>query len=898
MLMNSLVRRAAAVLALCLSCSAYASGTGTLSLTQKSLTYSGGPYVVPKPAYLATALTGTVPTCAVGSKICDVYQLTVQLPADYAVTNPGDAIAITVSWASTGANFDVFVYDQAGVRIAQSATTLDPEVIRIPALGGTHRYQVQTLPSNPQAQSIRGQIALVPGAPTATNVSLGGAALDVLVPPEAFRGYDAGEPTIGVIRSNDHALFMAGTSELRAVFNDATSPADTAWTDITDPTSRTTLTFDPFITVDPYPRADGGSLAIVAQLHETTSVISRTKDEGASWTTSVASGVVNGEDHESIFIGPYPAGLRPKTALAEHALYYCSHALVNAFCSRSDTGGVTFNPGVPIWPAQIPDYVYCSHGMVKVGADGTVYVPAAGGLLGGSAAVTLSVDAGLTWHFVPIPSGVSSGGDPSIAIARDGKTLYFAYVDWDHSRPAVLKGTLDKTDPLNPTIDWDPSGAVMLDAPVGIKNASFPTAIAGDANRAAVAFHGTTTAGFSNDAVAMANAAWYLYVATTLDGGKTWRVNNATPNDPTQRGAICQGGLTAGCGQRDDRNLLDFIHATIDSKGRILVAYADGCTDACALPGGAPNYSSMGSIARQVGGRPLYAAFDPLFAEPAVPKAPLLQGQRAVDGIALGWSKPYARGAAITGYRLYRGEIAGGESYLGQFSGNSYLDAAADPTIDHYYRVTAMNALGESVRSNEIKVGAATLDGSPCVLPGVVVAREGGNSGGVQGAGLHIEYAAIGEPYFDSGKDAVVFTLKVDTLANPPPQTRWAIMFEDDGTTAGQNHYVAMTTDGGGTQFTYGLLGPYLPGGFFAYRTLGNLDASSGYSANGEIVMVLPRAAFPGLRPGKQLTGIFARLTVETVTDPVSRPSSDADGWARADATAPYHLIGNAACKP
>jgi hypothetical protein len=83
---------------------------------------------------------------------------------------------------------------------------------------------------------------------------------------------------------------------------------------------------------------------------------------------------------------------------------------------------------------------------------------------------------------------------------------------------------------------------------------------------------------------------------------------DATPSDPVQRGSICLGGTTCG----NDRNLLDFIDATVDKQGRVLVGYADGCIGACVTRG--PNsFSAQGTIARQATGKGLFAAFDGTF---------------------------------------------------------------------------------------------------------------------------------------------------------------------------------------------------------------------------------------------------------------------------------------------
>jgi hypothetical protein len=139
-----------------------------------------------------------------------------------------------------------------------------------------------------------------------------------------------------------------------------------------------------------------------------------------------------------------------------------------------------------------------------------------------------------------------------------------------------------------------------------VQNVVFPAMVAGDDNRAAFAFLGTTTGGNDQDTANFAGV-WHLYIATTIDGGKSWKTVDATPTDPVQRGSICTGGTTCG----DDRNLLDFMDVTVDGQGRVLVGFADGCTGACAADGGAQNYDALATIARQTDGPRLYSAYDP-----------------------------------------------------------------------------------------------------------------------------------------------------------------------------------------------------------------------------------------------------------------------------------------------
>src|SRR5205823_5955389 len=81
----------------------------------------------------------------------------------------------------------------------------------------------------------------------------------------------------------------------------------------------------------------------------------------------------------------------------------------------------------------------------------------------------------------------------------------------------------------------------------GVQNAVFPAVVAGDDNRAAYGFIGTTTSGagaFADDG--SFQGVWHLYIAHTYDGGHTWILIDATPFDPVQKGQVCLKGT--GCG--------------------------------------------------------------------------------------------------------------------------------------------------------------------------------------------------------------------------------------------------------------------------------------------------------------------------------------------------------------
>src|SRR6478672_4142723 len=414
-----------------------------------------------------------------------------------------------------------------------------------------------------------------------------------------------------------------------------------------------------------------------------------TDDDGNSWTPAQLNPPDGSYDHQSIGAGPYPASLPLGNDINKgSAVYYCSQIGVDGLCSRSDTGGLSFSRSVPIF--GLTDGCGGIHGHPKVAPDGTVYVPVRG--CNGVQAVTVSEDAGTTWKVRKVQGqGFSANAapgilDPTVGIATDG-TLYFAYIggesDGGHARVAVSH---DKG------LTW--INNADIGASQGIHNAVFATAIAGDPNRAAVAFVGSTASGDhqSNDF----KGTWYVFVAHTYDGGKNWVTVNATPNNPVQR----EAGIWNQGGSSPLRNLLDFNGITMDNKGRIIYSYADGCIGDC--ESGPPNsFSAKATITHQSGGKGLFAQFDPI--EPVAPQRPCLKGRRDDMASFLRWRVPDNGGSAISSYKIYRGTSANNMVQIGQTEGGktSFSDRTADPSVATYsYKISAVNANGEGQASN------------------------------------------------------------------------------------------------------------------------------------------------------------------------------------------------------
>jgi hypothetical protein len=606
--------------------------SGTLSNQgNTSITYTGGSFLA---SYPYVQITGDDPPACAADTNCSEFGL------DVTISDFNDyVVKVQVAWANSGAttlgrtrsDFDVYIYspDNTGGLLGTSSSGENPEESTFFVATGHYTIYVvpfdvsSTVTFNATATLVR--VSPWPPQEGTTPVPAGTPRFFNYAAPAGLAD-DAGEPTLG-INWNTEKIFggipNGGTVNyfggflphmLRVIFDDTTSPATATWE--TAPlvlANAPRAAGDPILFTDPVKgRTFVSQLIGLTPLGSTTDW---TDDDGRSgFLPSEGAGLPSNVDHQTFGGGPFhqpiPTGANP---VYGHAVYYCSQSIAEAGCSLSVDGGITFLPFVPMYTSAD-----CAglHGHIKVGTDGTVYVPNKGcGPDGpgqtddplyhtnGRQAVIVSEDNGLTWSIRKVPTAdTSSERDPSVAVSRpgpDGKdTLYFAYQAKNgHQRVAVSH---DKG------LTWE--NDIDVGAQLGIQNSQFPAAVAGDPNRAAVAFFGTKTAGADYDEAAFSGV-WYLYVATTFDGGKTWVTQNVTPGDPMQRGGVCDGG---GC-----RNLLDFFDAGIDKEGRVLVGYDDGCISEGCIAGqrsyglkASNDFTARAVIARQASGKRMFSEFD------------------------------------------------------------------------------------------------------------------------------------------------------------------------------------------------------------------------------------------------------------------------------------------------
>ena len=832
---------------------------GSIAPSGPNVTWNGLPldYVNPVSASESTCQDGTT---------CDSFVLNVSgTQADWA----GKQVHVQIDWTSPTFDYALSVHKgtTSDPVTAYSDNSIDSprnyEAVDIdPSASGVGQYTVHVIYfTTSSLDTYKGTVSSTvkpAGTPTPTPPPVSTA-----TPNRYFNyaapnglGTGAGEPSIGVNPTTGKVFFESNTQTLRVSFDDSTSPARSTWEDKSAPNAVTSL--DPILFTD-----QRTGRTFTSQLAGVTSLMAFTDDDGQTWTPSQGAGIPASVDHQTVGGGPLAAPLTrdASSPLYRDAIYYCSQDVgEDASCAVSLDGGLTFGPAVRIYTAL--DCEAGLHGHIKVAADGTAYVPTKA--CGGQQAVVVSENNGITWSIRKIPGSTAGESDPSVGIGADG-TVYFAYSNGDgHARVAVSH---DKGLTWPSELDQD------LGYFQGIQNSVFPEAVSGDSDRAAVFFLGTTTPGTvgATGAAPDFTGTWYGYIATTYDGGRTWSTVNATPNDPVQRGPVCTQGTLACTGTT--RNLLDFNDLTIDGKGRVLAAYADGCISAqCVqgvdtngdgkLDGNDNDGSQLATIIRQSGGKGLFAQYDSALSS-TLPATPDLTAQQDGKTAYLSWSTPDNGGSAITGYKVYRGTTAG-ESLIATVAGdvNSFNDTSFNNGA-YYYRVRASNANGDGPLSAKVTPTAIVVKPaqSPCKLPGVTVVTDPTGDSIDTLASHDVQSVSVAEPFQSDGSQKLFFTLKVGSLSPvATPNTSWKVLFKaPDGVT----HFVEMNTfTPGSINYRYGHISVDPTTGVNNNVNDGTADPASTFAADGTITLVIGNNKVGNPTAGQSLLAVKGEVRV------------------------------------
>lgn len=683
---------------------------GTLNSTGPNVNWSG--------TQTGPAAPNGEADCGVIAGACDEFILTLGgTVGDW--TNK--RARVQINWLAPATDYDMYIYKDsvtsgAAVGTSAAGTTTFEQVDLNPASTGVGVYVVRVVyfaatPADQYsgiASAVTVPPAFVPPASTCIMPQF-----TRFNPPADMSGYNsAGEPSVGVNHLSGNVLFQSYLDVLRATFDDQTSPATEIWASKRPLNAQTSL--DPIMATDSQTGRTISGQLLAAGGSSSTAI---TDDDGETFTPNVTTGITSGADHQTIGGGPYKPnvpGTGPQTPYL-NAWYYASQSVGAATASRSDTGGLSYQPAVPMY-----DITQCSglHGHVKVAPDGTVYVPNKNcpdpdrnpATLDGGQGFAVSEDNGTSWTVRTLPGSGSGDNDPAVGIGANGR-IFFVYTASDkHIRAAVSddKGVTWKYDQDLGLSTNTPSGQ-----PYNIKASVFPAAVAGDNDRAAVFFHGTDSTApgdpTGDDAGTPFAGTWYPYIATTCNQGMSWSVVRA--DDAVQQGVVCTSGTTCPSGTR---NLLDFMDIQVDKQGRVDAGYADGCTTpAClAAVNGTKDVNSkteVATILRHYGGSRLFAQFDPIVVGPPQlpPPVKFFTGPK---GIYFNWDIPYDNGSPLTAYKVYRGYGNQQPSFVTQLDpsvrtfNDRRIKGGRGPV---YYQVTAVNALGESPRTRKFSPPAA-----------------------------------------------------------------------------------------------------------------------------------------------------------------------------------------------
>jgi hypothetical protein len=854
--------------------------SGTLTDTSGPITYTAGPFALANPTPVPLLDSG--PECENPVQPCDDFALTVTLPSDYAETHPNDVIRFTMGWTDTGtgqSDYDIYVYkgmvtntDGSQAPYTRGPGSGNPEITAIPVFDGTQTFTVKVVPFQPTAETVHVTIELASGSgggggggttsfggPTPTQPGVPRYQV-FSAPSDSGANSSSGEfnigfdPKTGNIMTNSWGdVFRVTPPEKRTPALPEAGPAQ--WQDVS-PSIASATTLDPILVTD----QSTGRTFISNLTVGASALFAYTDDDGANWTQATVAPPNGGVDHESLGVGPYPAPLAGLNPVYPNAVYYCSQAGVPDMCQRSDSGGLQFGPGVPA-SNGVTD---CDglHGHIRVAPDGTVYLPNKS--CGTSEGGAVSTNAGNTWHEFLVPNSGTSQSDPSMGIDKNN-TAYYCYTPHDGSPHVAVSHDGGQTW----TDDHD------IGASVGVVQAVFPEAVAGDPGRAACGFLGTDKSG--NLGSGTFPGRWYLFIATTYDGGKTWTTVNATPNDPVQgAGGICLSGI--GC-TGGNRNLLDFNEVTIDDRGRVLFGYDDGCvSQTCLSSGGATNdFVAFAKVARQTGGKSLYAQYDPV--EPTTPKAPYLDGIRYSSKAVLNWNAPDNGGSDLTAYRILRGTSPGSETQIATVGGdkNQYVDASVDSSVaEYYYEVVAVNGQGAGPASNELGLTVSAdppPPPNPCTAPGLPILTDDSGDSLAGTAGTDLRSLQLSQPYQSDGSLKLRFELDTDPgMSQQPPNSYWYVSFrETNGSVHGVRMWFNPSAPNVPTFESY-IAGGNTSGGvdgrFVQSGSEKPADPTSFYDPATGTIVIVASASDLGLQSGDTITG-FNSASVQAVSTPV-----------------------------
>ena len=546
---------------------------GTLTPTNGSATlaWSGGP-ITGAMSYLSLAegQVGLSPSC--DATQCDLYNLTVNLPAGFYATYPNYSVHVTINFGNDIQDLDLYVFDSAGNLVGASATggtsAEDAYLGQLPS----GNYQIQVVPASAAAATYTGAVTLAPEPPVVTGkarYTFGNFTFTTQMlnrPGETINS----NPVTSVFYENDaeprvvhDTLGNVYVAAIQAV------PAGTDFWKSMDGGNTFTYLGQPDGTQAAAAAGAGTGVGLGGGDEDLIPVGGNNLFLTSLWLGNVTN--CGSSDGATTWLcngfGALPADDRQWAASYGSNIVYLTtkqlgtleNSTPSIYVAKSIDGGLTF-PLVsevtkPILGVQPGD-----QGNIIVDPNnGNVYTVFFGGSPN-QVYMAKSSDGGSTWTLKLVyqePSGQSLGHVfPAIAVDK-ASNLYMVFSDGVR---ALFTRSVDGG------ATW--SVPVQVNTGNNLKTAMEPWVIAGDAGKVDIFFYGTSSASFMDS-----SAKWAVFMAQSqnaLAKVPTFAIRQAT--DIMHIGAICINGIACAFGTR---NLLEYFYPDTYVDGSALAAYPD-----------------------------------------------------------------------------------------------------------------------------------------------------------------------------------------------------------------------------------------------------------------------------------------------------------------------------------